>query len=70
MFIANAGPTDSNPFDLTVNLDIDGELFGLFLSITTLAVLPNGAAVSAAYANFANTVESASPASPASPAAT
>ena len=139
-FIANAGPKGSNPFDLTVNLDIDGELFvqnsgtaslllsfaavdadgvtigeflglaimtnfgfipgeftdpfiltgacnpfvavpyactatadmvesivlaglddgdvfGLFLSITTIAVLPDGNATGAAYANFANTVD-------------
>ncbi|MDX2459548.1 MAG: PEP-CTERM sorting domain-containing protein, partial [Gammaproteobacteria bacterium] len=36
---------------------IDGDVFGLFLSITTIATLPDGAAVSAAYANFANTVD-------------
>ena len=36
---------------------MDGDVFGLFLSIVTIATLPDGTAMSAAYANFANTVD-------------
>jgi len=36
---------------------MDGDVFGLFLSIVTIAAMPNGLADAAAYADFANTVD-------------